>query len=52
MNNLLLEVPLQPDFSGDIMFGSDELINKFYEPLRQLYPEYISRSMVGTDKTT
>lgn len=49
MNNLLLEVPLQPDFSGDIMCGSDELINKFYEPLRQLYPEYISRSMVGTD---
>ena len=49
MNNLLLEVPLQPDFSGDIMCGSDELINKFYEPLRQLYPNYISRTMIGTD---
>ncbi len=49
MNNLLLEVPLQPDFSGDIMCGSDEIVNKFYEPLRRAYPNYISRTMIGTD---
>lgn len=49
MNDLLLEVPSQPDFSAYIMCGSDEIINKFYEPLRQLYPNYISRSMIGTD---
>ena len=48
-NNLFFEIPLQPDFSEDIMCGSDEVVNKFYEPLRQLYPDYISRSMIGTD---
>ena len=49
MDNLLLEIPLQPDFSAHIMCGSDELVNKFYEPLRQAYPNYISRTMIGTD---
>ena len=49
MNNLLLEIPPQPDFSAHIMCGSDELVNKFYEPLRQAYPNYISRTMIGTD---
>ena len=48
-NKLFLEIPLQPDFSADIMCDSDEIINKFYEPLRQSYPDYISRSMIGTD---
>lgn len=47
--NLFLEIPLQPDFSADIMCGSDEIVNKFYEPLRRAYPDYISRSMIGTD---
>ena len=49
MNELFLEIPLQPDFSAHIMCGSDELVNKFYEPLRQAYPNYISRTMIGTD---
>lgn len=49
MNDLLLDIPLQPDFSADIMCGSDEIINKFYEPLRHAYPDYISRTMIGTD---
>lgn len=49
MNNFLLEIPLQPDFSADIMCGSDEFVNKFYEPLRRAYPNYISRTMIGTD---
>jgi len=49
MNNLLLEIPIQPDFSAHIMCGSDEIVNKFYEPLRQSYPNYISRTMIGTD---
>ena len=31
------------------MCGSDEIKNKFHEPLRLLCPNYISRSMIGTD---
>ena len=46
---LFWETPTQPDFSDDILCGSDELIDKFYEPLRQQYPDYISRTMIGTD---
>ena len=49
MDKLLLDIPMQPDFSAHIMCGSDEIINKFYEPLRQAYPNYISRAMIGTD---
>ena len=46
---LLLEIPLQPDFSEDVMCDSEAFINKFYEPLRQAYPDYISRQMIGMD---
>ena len=48
-NKLLLEVPVQPDLSSYIMCGSDEIISRFYEPLRHSYPDYISRTMIGTD---
>lgn len=47
--NLFWEAPLQPDFSDYIRCSSDELIDKFYEPLRQQYPDYISRRSIGTD---
>lgn len=46
---LFLEIPVQPDFSADLMCGSEEIINKFYEPLRRAYPKNISRTMIGTD---
>ena len=48
-NKLFLEIPAQPDFSANIMCGSDEIVSKFYEPLRLAYPDYISRSIIGTD---
>lgn len=48
-NELFLEIPLQPDFSADIMCDSEMLVNKFYEPLRQAYPDYIAREMIGMD---
>ena len=49
MDDLFLEIPLQPDFSADIMCGSEEIVSNFYEPLRQAYPDYISREMIGMD---
>ena len=49
MSELLLEIPTQPDFSAYVMCGSDEIVNRFYEPLRRLRPEYISKTVIGTD---
>ena len=49
MNHLPIEIPMQPDFSSDVMLGSDALVDKLYEPLRRAYPNYISRAMIGTD---
>ena len=49
INELFVEIPAQPDFSEYVMCGSDDIISRFYEPLRRSYSDYISRSMIGTD---
>ena len=49
INELFVEIPAQPDFSEYVMCGSDDIISRFYEPLRRSYSDYISRNMIGTD---
>ncbi len=56
LNEKLLYVPSpQPDLLGtpesfgDFRADSDTLISELYEPLRQKYPDYISRRMIGYD---
>ena len=52
---------LTPALSGDLLGGegsfgnwqwsADELYQNLYEPLRQKYPDYITRSKIGKDQT-
>ena len=38
-----------PDSFADLRIGSDELIDRLYEPLRLKYPDYIRRENIGKD---
>lgn len=36
---------------GDVNWTSEEVLNHFYEPLREKYPDYITRTNIGKDAT-
>lgn len=36
---------------GDILWTSEEVLNKMYEPVRQRHPDYITRTVIGKDET-
>ena len=36
---------------GDHLWTSEQVLNNLYEPVRQCYPEYITRTHIGKDQT-
>ena len=36
---------------GDILWTSEEVLNNLYEPVRERYPDYITRRVIGKDQT-
>lgn len=36
---------------GDVLWTSEEVLKNLYEPVRERYPDYISRTVIGKDAT-
>lgn len=49
VEKLLIEIPDEPDLSACVAYSGEELVQRLYEPLREQYPAYISRTAIGRD---